>query len=104
MLEEKRQEDAIAFLRKYQPNNISNFNQGGRNIVQIAVEQDLHEFLNFLLKDHKVLSCIARASRPVSHSYVVNNAENDNIQSFKNAASSEVFQFLWSNYSRLLTE
>lgn len=75
LLLQSKEKDAIEFLKNYKPSNVFNFRDGeqGSNIFQIAVEKNLLAFLKFLLVDYKVTSCLARATRNVNQSIVINN-------------------------------
>ena len=42
-------------------------------MFEVAIDCEASDFLTYLMKEHKVLSCIARTGRNVNHSVVVNN-------------------------------
>jgi hypothetical protein len=105
MLIEGQEKEAISYIQTYKPSDVFAFKRGDKNLFHFGVEFGLPNFVSFLMKDHKVLSCTARASRNVSHSVVVNGPNGDSTWAFKNASENDIlFQFLWNNYFRLLSE
>lgn len=104
-LVEGREQEAIDYFRTYKPNDVFAFRRGNKNLFHIAIEHGLHDFVSYLLKEHKVLSCIARAARNVSHSVVVNGPDGDSAWAFKTASGNDLlFQFLWNNFYKLLSK
>jgi hypothetical protein len=105
MLISGKEQEAINYIQTYKPSDVFAFRRGDRNLFHFGIEFGLLNFVSFLLKDHKVLSCIARASRNVSHTVVVNGPDGDSIWAFKTASGNDIlFQFLWNNFSKLLSK
>ena len=105
MLVAGQEQEAINYIQTYKPSNVFAFRRGEKNLFHFGIEFGLLDFVSFLMKDHKVLSCIARASRNVSHSVVVNGPDGDSTWAFKTASGDDMlFQFLWNNYCKLLSK
>lgn len=105
MLIDGQEQEAINYIQTYKPSDVFAFRLGDKNLFHYGIEFGLLDFISFLMKDHKVLSCIARASRNVSHSVVVNGPDGDSTWAFKTASGNDMlFQFLWNNYSKLLSK
>jgi hypothetical protein len=102
MVETGKDQEAIAYLKTYQPSNIFSLNKGDMNILQLAILHNSLPLVKYLLEDHKVLSCIARAVRNI-HTSIIVNCSQSNHWCFENA-NFEIFEYLWGNHQNLLSE